>query len=71
MTVQTCPGGQSLSVHARENGGPVYDPKLDYLVGEFSCARNKRYESYVVNRIWAGLRPAAAPAHADVRKGAR
>lgn len=30
----------------------MYDPKLDYLVGEFSCARNKRYESYVVNRIW-------------------
>ena len=30
----------------------MYDPKLDYLVGEFSRARNKRYESYVVNRIW-------------------
>lgn len=30
----------------------MYDPKLEYLVGEFSRARNKRYESYVVNRIW-------------------
>lgn len=30
----------------------MYAPKLEYLVGEFSRARNKRYESYVVNRIW-------------------
>lgn len=29
-----------------------YDPKLEYLVGELSRARNRRYESYVVNRIW-------------------
>lgn len=30
----------------------MFAPKLEHLVGEFSRARNKRYESNVVNRIW-------------------
>lgn len=41
-----------MFVHARKNGGPMFAPKLEHLVGEFSRARNKRYESNVVNRIW-------------------
>ena len=30
----------------------AYDPRLEYITSELKRARNKRYESYVINRIW-------------------
>ena len=30
----------------------TYDPRLEYITAELRRARNKRYESYVINRIW-------------------
>lgn len=53
----------------------TYDPRLEYITAELRRARNKKYESYVVNRIWGlvcdlPLRP-RTQMYARVEGGAR